>query len=47
MAVDGLGLSGADDHTVNETGNLNMVSKQAKRAAILMYRLSNLDRFKE
>lgn len=47
MAVDGLGLSGADDHTVNETGNLNMVSRQAKRAAILMYRLSNLDRFKE
>ncbi|CAN5209167.1 M20 family metallopeptidase [soil metagenome] len=46
MAVDGLGLSGADDHTVNETGNLNMVSRQAKRAAILMYRLSNMDRFK-
>ncbi len=39
MAVDGLGLSGADDHTINETGNLNMVSTQAKRAAILMYRL--------
>ncbi|MCB7482276.1 M20/M25/M40 family metallo-hydrolase [Christiangramia sediminis] len=40
MAADGLGLSGADDHTVNETGNLNMVSRQAKRAAVLMYRLS-------
>lgn len=40
MAVDGLGLSGDDDHTVNETGNLNMLSVQAKRAAILMYRLS-------
>ena len=40
MAVDGLGLSGADDHTVNETGNLNMVPVQAKRAAVLMYRLS-------
>lgn len=40
MAADGLGLSGANDHTVKETGNLNMVSVQAKRAAILMYRLS-------
>ncbi len=40
MAVDGLGLSGADDHTVNETGNLNMLSVQAKRAALLMYRLT-------
>lgn len=46
MAVDGLGLSGADDHTVNETGNLNMVSRQAKRAAILMHRLSQMKRFK-
>ncbi len=40
MAVDGLGLSGADDHTVNETGNLNMLTVQAKRAALLMYRIS-------
>ncbi|MTI38143.1 M20/M25/M40 family metallo-hydrolase [Fulvivirga lutimaris] len=40
MAVDGLGLSGADDHTVNETGNLNMLPVQAKRAALLMYRLT-------
>ncbi|TBW30024.1 M20/M25/M40 family metallo-hydrolase [Gramella sp. KN1008] len=47
MAVDGLGLSGADDHTVNETGNLNMVSRQAKRAAILMYRLSKNSRFEK
>ncbi len=40
MAVDGLGLKGgADDHTINETGNLNMLSVQAKRAAILIYRL--------
>ncbi len=43
MAADGLGLSGADDHTVNETGNLNMVSRQAKRAAILMYRLKQMN----
>jgi len=40
MAIDGMGLSGADDHTINETGNLNMLSVQAKRAAVLMYRLS-------
>ncbi len=46
MAADGLGLSGDDDHTINETGNLNMVSRQAKRAAILMYRLSQLSHFK-
>ncbi len=39
MAVDGLGLSGADDHTIKETGNLNKLSIQAKRAALLMYRL--------
>lgn len=39
MAIDGMGLSGADDHTIHETGNLNMLSVQAKRAAVLMYRL--------
>ncbi|APG60514.1 M20/M25/M40 family metallo-hydrolase [Christiangramia salexigens] len=47
MAVDGLGLSGADDHTINETGNLKMLSRQAKRAAILMYRLSKMEKFKK
>lgn len=41
MAIDGLGLSGSNDHSINETGNLNMLSVQAKRAAILIYRLSN------
>ena len=46
MAVDGLGLSGANDHTVNETGNINKLGVQAKRAAILMYRLSKLEIFK-
>lgn len=45
MAVDGLGLSGADDHTINETGNINKLGIQAKRAAILMYRLSKKDEF--
>ncbi|TRO64371.1 M20/M25/M40 family metallo-hydrolase [Christiangramia sabulilitoris] len=47
MAVDGLGLSGADDHTVNETGNINKLGVQAKRAALLMYRLSEMKKFKE
>ncbi|MBT8294986.1 MAG: M20/M25/M40 family metallo-hydrolase [Gramella sp.] len=46
MAVDGLGLSGADDHTVNETGNINKLGIQAKRAALLMYRLSKMNEFK-
>lgn len=41
MAIDGLGLTGGDDdHTIQETGNLKHVSVQAKRAAVLMYRLS-------
>ncbi|QYA24499.1 M20 family metallopeptidase [Gramella sp. MT6] len=47
MAVDGLGLSGADNHTVEETGNINKVAVQAKRAAILMYRLSRMKNFKD
>ncbi|MGA8854240.1 MAG: M20/M25/M40 family metallo-hydrolase [Christiangramia sp.] len=47
MAVDGLGLSGANDHTVNETGNINKLGVQAKRAAILMYRLSKMKRFRD
>lgn len=47
MAADGLGLSGADDHTINETGDISKVSVQAKRAAILMYRLSRMDRFRK
>lgn len=46
MAVDGLGLSGADNHTVNETGNIDKVAVQAKRAAILMYRLSEMKEYK-
>lgn len=40
MAVDGLGMSGADDHTENETGLINLLPVQAKRAAVLMYRLT-------
>ena len=39
MAIDGMGLSGADDHTIHETGDLSKLSIQAKRAAVLMKRL--------
>lgn len=38
--LDGLGLKGRADHTVNETADLTMVAVQAKRAAILMSRLA-------
>ena len=40
MAMDGIGLGGADDHTVNETGYLWTLPMQTKRAAVLLYRLS-------
>ncbi len=45
MAVDGLGLSGAYNHTIKEIGNINKLAVQAKRAAILMYRLSQMESF--
>jgi len=38
--LDGLGLKGRADHTVNETADLRMLTVQAKRAAILMSRLA-------
>jgi glutamate carboxypeptidase len=41
MAIDGIGLSGHDDHTPGETADLRMLPSQTKRAAVLMYRLSN------
>lgn len=40
MAIDGLGLSGGNDHTVNEFGNLNWLPRLTKRAAIFIYRLN-------
>jgi len=44
MAIDGLGLKGgANDHTVNETANIYNLPIQAKRAAVLIYRLSLID----
>jgi glutamate carboxypeptidase len=40
MAIDGLGLGGTEGHTVDETGHLWTLPLQAKRAAVLMYRLT-------
>lgn len=39
-AIDGLGLGGMYDHSVNEIAYLNTLPMQAKRAAVLLYRLS-------
>lgn len=41
MSIDALGLSGSDDHTDKETGFLNMLPVKTKRAALLLYRLTN------
>ena len=41
MALDGLGLGSSGGHTVNEVANLNTLKMQAKRAAVLMYRLTS------
>lgn len=38
-AIDGLGMSGSFAHTVDETGLMASLPNQAKRAALLMYRL--------
>jgi glutamate carboxypeptidase len=40
MKIDGVGLSGRDDHTAKETADLRMLPVQTKRAALLIYRLS-------
>jgi len=42
MVIDGIGLSGHDDHSEKETADLPMLPSQTKRAAILMLRLSQL-----
>lgn len=39
MAIDGIGLMGGRDHTVDEFGDLANLSVQTKRAAVLLYRL--------
>jgi glutamate carboxypeptidase len=40
MALDGVGLMGTDDHTDRETADLSTLPSQAKRAAVLLYRLA-------
>ncbi len=40
MAIDALGMSGTDGHTVNELGYINQLPRQSKRAALLLYRLN-------
>ena len=40
MALDGVGLGSAGGHTVNEVANLKTLSMQAKRTAVLLYRLT-------
>jgi glutamate carboxypeptidase len=42
MVIDGIGLSGHDDHSEKETADLRMLPSQTKRAALLMLRLSQL-----
>lgn len=40
MAIDGVGLMGSGGHTVDEVADLRTLTQQAKRVAILMYRLA-------
>ena len=40
MIIDGVGLSGHDDHSEKETAYLNWLPRLTKRAAITLYRLS-------
>ena len=40
MAIDALGLKGKADHTVDETADLRLLPVQIKRAAVLLYRLT-------
>jgi glutamate carboxypeptidase len=40
MIIDGIGLSGRDGHTVNETADLTKLPSQTKRAALLLLAVS-------
>ena len=40
MILDGVGLMGSDDHTVNETADLQTLPSQTKRAAVFLLRLA-------
>ncbi|MFT5254481.1 MAG: glutamate carboxypeptidase [Flavobacteriales bacterium] len=39
MALDGIGLPGADRHKIKETANIDYLPIEAKRSAVLIYRL--------
>ena len=39
LLLDGIGLMGRDDHTVNETADLDTLPSQTKRAAVFLHRL--------
>jgi glutamate carboxypeptidase len=41
MVIDGIGLSGRDDHTANETADLSTLPSQTRRAALLLSRASH------
>ncbi len=41
MLIDGIGLSGHDDHSAKETADLRMLAPQTKRAALVLYRLNS------
>ena len=43
MAIDGMGLSGTGGHTIEETANIKFLPIEAKRSAVLLYRLSKLN----
>jgi glutamate carboxypeptidase len=40
LKIDGIGLSGHDDHSDKETADLRMLPVQTKRAALVLYRLT-------
>ena len=40
MILDGIGQMGSNDHTVNETADLNTLPSQSKRAAVFLLRLA-------
>ena len=42
MIIDGVGLAGHDDHSPQETADLRSLSVRAKRAALTIYRLSQM-----
>ena len=42
MAIDGMGLCGFGGHTIEETANIKFLPIEAKRTAVLLYRLGKM-----